>query len=98
MGAFGVNTSGALSSIEGLDQLHLIELALGVFELVQWHRGFMGDVVVQAVVHDAKIDAVEIDYLVLLVVHLRRAVDELRAGRPEVRAAARRSVVSATGG
>jgi hypothetical protein len=35
----------------------------------------IGNVVIQAVVHDAKADAVEIDNFVLLVIGLRRAVE-----------------------
>src|ERR1700680_821507 len=47
--------------------------------------------------HDAKVDAIEIDHLVFLVVHFGRAVENFAAGRPEVRAAAGGRVVPAAG-
>src|SRR5437016_4395347 len=40
--------------------------------------------VIDAVVHDAKRDAVEINDLVFLVVHFGRAVEEFRTGRAEI--------------
>src|SRR5262245_60295641 len=47
--------------------------------------------------HDAKVDTVEIDALVFLVVHFDRAVKKLGASRSQIRAAAGAGVVPATG-
>src|SRR5262245_61876115 len=48
--------------------------------------------------HDAEINAVEIDDLILLVIHLRGAMKEPGACWPQVGTAARRSVVTAACG
>ncbi len=58
-----------------------------ILELIERHRGFVGDIVIDAVMHDAKADAVEIDDLVVLVVHFGRAVQQLGARGAKVGAA-----------
>ena len=49
-----VNDQRRLVVVERLDQLHVVEIALGVLELIERHRRLVGNVVVEAVVHDAK--------------------------------------------
>ena len=44
-----------------------------------------------------KIDAVEVDDFILLVIHFRRAAQQLRTRRSEIGAAAGRRVVAAAG-
>src|SRR5215468_1640654 len=48
--------------------------------------------------HDPEVHAIEVDDLILLVVHLGCAAKELRARRSEIGTAARCSVISAAGG
>src|ERR1019366_5335323 len=50
--------------------------------------------VIDAVMHDAKADAVEINDLVFLVIHFGRSVEEFGARRAEIGAARRRGVVT----
>src|ERR1035437_8226314 len=47
---------GCLVIIEGLDQLYVIEVAVRIFELVKGYRSFIRDIVIYAVMHDAKVD------------------------------------------
>src|ERR1700730_1490663 len=48
--------------------------------------------------HDAKIDAVEIDDLVFLVIHFGRSVEQFGARRAKVGASRRRGVITVPGG
>src|SRR4051794_38555173 len=75
--------------VESLDQLHVVKAATRIFEPFQRYRRFIGKLVFNGVVQDAKTDAIEVDDLAFLVVYFSRAADELSARRAEVRAAAR---------
>ena len=61
-------TRAAPSVVEGLDQLHIVEIAVGVLELVDRDRRLERKVVLDAVVHDAILDAVEAHGFIALVV------------------------------
>src|SRR5438093_13454690 len=57
----------------------------------------MWDVVIDAVMDNAKADTIEIDNFVILVVHFRRTAQELRAGRSQIRTAAGGCIVAGAG-